>query len=255
MNSCDLIKRKGKGDQPIHGGPKVDLGNLYTQWLQDYWRHPAFAFVQDAFEKYFVENYWLSSPVIRTTVYQSNPSNASEFNTINIAEAARIMGVTPRWIELLISVGRLSSYTTPASDKLKFVNKTEVLELRNQWSEYITRSEAAKWLGVTEKMITNMVNMGLLEAEFHPSDGFPQWFFSKSAIVKLLEKLAKHIRRLSAQEEAEHLHIGLTEASRLVFVLGLDATSILKLVVEGKLQAYAACDDKLLLGSLLFARS
>jgi len=247
-------KTQRKGDQPIHGGPKVDLGNLYTQWLQGYWRHPAFAFVQDAFEKHFVENYWLSSPVIRTTAYQSNSSNASKFAKINIAEAARIMGVTPRWIELLISVGRLSSYTTHALDRLKFVNKAEVIELRNQWTEYITRSEAATWLGMTEKMVTKMVNIGLLEVELHPSDGFSQWFFSKSAIVKLLESLSRHIRVLSAQEKAKYPLISLTEASRLVFVLGLDATSILKLVVEGKLQAYAAGDDKLLLSSLLFAR-
>jgi predicted site-specific integrase-resolvase/plasmid maintenance system antidote protein VapI len=248
-------KTQRKGDQPIHGGPKVDLGNFYTQWLQDYWQHPAFVFVQEAFEKYFVTNYWLSSPVIRTTVYQSNSGAAREFAHINIAEAARIMGVTPRWIELLINAGRLSSYTTSTADRLKFVNKTEVLEHRNQRSEYITRSEAAVWLGVTEKMITDMVNVGLLEAEFRPSDSFPQWLFNKSAIVKLLENLAKHIRCLSAQEESEHLLIALAEASRLVFVLGLNAASILQRIVEGKLQAYAACNDKLLLGSLLFARS
>src|SRR6266516_3130427 len=138
------------------------------------------------------------------------------------------MGVTPRWIELLIGAGRLTSYTTSDTSRLKFVNKTEVLELRNQWSEYVTRSEAAVWLGVTEKMITDMVNVGLLEAEFRPSDSFPQWLFSKSEIVGLLENLAKHIRGLSAQEKAEHLLTGLTEASRLVFVLGLDAASIIQ---------------------------
>ncbi|MHB8598513.1 MAG: helix-turn-helix domain-containing protein [Ktedonobacteraceae bacterium] len=247
-------KLQRKGNQPIHGGPKVDLGNIYTQWLQDYWQHPAFAFVQEAFESYFANNYWLSSSVIRTNVYQSHTDAAREFANINIAEAARIMGITPHWIDLLIKAGRLTAYTTSSAGRLKFVNKTEVLKLRNQWSEYITRSEAVMWLDVTEKMVTDMVNVGLLEAEFRPSDSFPRWLFSKSAIVRLLENLAKHIRGLSAREEAEHPLIGLTEASRLVFVLGLDAASILQRVVEGKLWAYVACDDKLLLGSLLFAR-
>jgi len=248
-------KTQRKGDQPIHGGPKVDLGNIYTQWLQDYWQRPAFAFVQEAFEKYFANNYWLSSPVIRTTVYQSNTCAEREFAHINIAEAARIMGITPRWIELLIGAGRLSSYMTTDADRLKFVNKTEVLELRNQWSEYITRSEAAVWLGVTEKMITNMVNVDLLQAEFHPADGFPRWLFSKSEIVKLLENISKHVRSLSTQEEAEWRLISLTEASRLVFVVGLDAVCILQRVVEGKLCVYRAKDNKLPLGSLLFARA
>jgi TniQ len=242
-----------KGDQPIQGGPKVDLGNLYTQWLQEYWQHSAFAFVQDAFEKYFVENYWLSSPVIRTAVYQNQNRNANDFAKINIAEAARIMGVTPRWIELLISTCRLRFYTASASDRLKFVNKTEVIELRDQWTEYITRSEAATWLGVTEKMVTKMVNRGLLEVELHPSDGLSQWFFNKSAIVKLLDSLSTYIRGISAREKAEYPLISLTEASRMVFVLGMDATSLLQLVGEGKLQAYAISGEELLLGSLLFA--
>ena len=69
------------------------------------------------------------------------------------------MGVTPRWIELLIGAGRLTSYTTSDTSRLKFVNKTEVLELRNQWSEYVTRSETAVWLGLTEKMITAVIDL------------------------------------------------------------------------------------------------
>src|SRR5260370_20622406 len=108
------------GVQPIHGGPKVDLGNLYTQWLQDYWQHPAFAFVQEAFEKYFAANYWLSSPVIRTAVYQSNSGAAREFAHINIAEAARIMGITAHWIELLIKADRLTSFPTSVAGGPKF---------------------------------------------------------------------------------------------------------------------------------------
>src|SRR5438067_947419 len=31
-----------------HGAPKADLGNLYTQWMRDYWQHPAFEFVHRA---------------------------------------------------------------------------------------------------------------------------------------------------------------------------------------------------------------
>src|SRR6266849_528299 len=98
-------------------------------------------------------------------------------------------------------------------------------------------------------MITDMVNMNLLEAEFHPSDGFPRWLFSKSEIVRLLENLSKHVQGFPTQEETELQLVSLTGASRLVFVVGLDATSILQMVMEGKLRAYKASDDKLLLNS------
>lgn len=165
------------------------------------------------------------------------------------------MGATPRWIELLIDAGRLASYTTADHNRIKFVSKTEVLDLCDQWNESIIRSEAALWLGVTEEMITNMVKAGLLQAEFRPSDGFPRWLFSKSSIIRLLENLAEHVRCSSAQEHTESLLISLTEASRLVFIVGLDAVSILQRVIEGKLQAYKTEEDKLSLISLLFRRA
>lgn len=84
-----------KKTAPSGGGPKADLGNLYVQWLQEYWQHPAFRFVHKAFEDYFIHHYTLSSAVIRTNVCRRDASIPEQFEHISIAEAARLLGTTP----------------------------------------------------------------------------------------------------------------------------------------------------------------
>src|SRR5262249_36517004 len=51
---------------------------------------------------------------------------------------------------------------------------------------------------------------------------------------------------------AESSLISLTEASRLVFIVGLDAASLLQRVIEGKLQAYKIDEDRLSPNCLFF---
>jgi hypothetical protein len=139
----------------LNGGPKADLGNLYTQWLQDYWQHPAFEFVHRAFEHYFVATYSLSSAVARTNLCQENTGMMEQLSGVSIAEAARILGVTPKMIDILLRTGRLTLQRSGSTGKQthRFVNRTQVLELKGQWNEFVNRAEAAEWLGITERMV------------------------------------------------------------------------------------------------------
>ena len=243
------------GSQSIQAGPKADLGNLYTQWLQDYWQHPSFGFVQEAFEEYFANQYWLSSSVARTKFYQKNLHVAGEFSFINIAEAARITGRTTNQIKLLIKTERLAHHNAESSTRLKFVKRTELLEVCQNWSEGISRLEAATWLGVTEKMVTAMVTTGLLQAEHDTANSFPQWLFSKTTVLTLLENVSKHVQFLSADDKVNcNPFLNLTQAARQVFVIGVDATGILQRVAEGKLHAYHEMSTELHLGWLFFNR-
>jgi hypothetical protein len=242
-------------NRSAYGGPKANLGNLYTQWLQGYWQYPAFDFVQKAFEEYFIRTYHLSSSVARSSLCQSNPNIVNELKYINFAEAARITGTTPRLIEIQASAGRLASYTSDDNSKYKYVSRVEVQEICRRWNEGIERSEAAKWLGVTEKMIVDMVNIGLLPAEHSPSDGFPRWMFAKSALIELLDKASERVRLITLGEEHHNQLIDLTGASRLVFVVGLDAVHIIQWVIEGKLCAYNEAKNEYHLGTLLFAHA
>ncbi len=240
------------------GGPKADLGNLYTQWLQEYWQHPAFEFVHSAFEHYFIRSYSLSSAVARTNLCQERPDVMERFSLVNIAEAARLLETTPTMINTLLKVGRLTYQTQGPTSKrqYRFVSRREVLELWSVWNEAVNRAQAAEWLGVTERMVVDLVNAGLLSAERCPAEGYPFWAFSRSSLLRCLESVSKHVECRPFQEgDCRDSVVDLAGAARLLFVIGLNAVSILSNVAEGRLPACQIEGQELKLGSLLFDRS
>ena len=240
------------------GGPKADLGNLYTQWMQDYWQHPEFEFVHRAFEHYFTRSYALSSAVARSNLCQERPDVMERLTLVNIAEAARLLKTTPTMITTLLKTGRLTYQTRePVSKRqYRYVSRGEVLELREVWDELVNRAQAAIWLGVTERMVVDLVGISLLAAERRPADGYPYWAFRPSALLQCLERVSKHVERCPYQEgDSLDTLVNLTGAARLLFVVGLNATSILSNVAEGRLRAYQVAGRELKLGSLHFDRS
>ncbi len=241
-----------------NGGPKADLGNLYTQWLQDYWKHRAFEFVQKAFQHYFVDTYSLSSAVTRTNVCVQNPGVAESLPQVNIAEAARLLGTTPKMIDVLIKTGSLTCQDSELPDKRKYryIHRAEVLALRNKWSDEVNLAEAAKYLGTTEQMVLDLMKVYLLFAEHAPAEGHPYWTFSKSALIECMEKVSKHINNFSSRKDVEQGSLmNLIEASRQLFVVGLNAAAILLCVAEGKLKAYCSEEQRLRLDALRFEHS
>ena len=242
----------------LNGGPKADLGNLYTQWLQDYWQHPAFEFVHKAFEHYFVATYSLSSAVARTNLCQENTGMTEQLSDVSIAEAARLLGVTPKMIDILLRTGRLTLQLSGSTGKQthRFMNRTQVLELRSQWNEFVNRAEAAEWLGITEHMVIDLVNVGLLVAERTPREGYPHWAFHKSALVDCIEKVLKRVEScVPDKTDEKDSFVDLIGAARMLFVVGLNAASVLSYVAEGKLRAYFSSNRDPKLTSLLFDRS
>ncbi len=231
---------------------------LYTQWLQDYWQHPAFEFVHKAFERYFIATYSLSSAVARTNLCQGNLGITEQLSGVSIAEAARLLGVTPKMIDILLRTGRLTLQLSRLTGKQKnrFVNRAEVLALRGRWNEFVNRTEAAEWLGITEHMVTDLVKVSLLVAEHNPEEGYSRRIFSKSALVDCMEKVLNRVENCSSQMTGENASLlDLAGAARLLFVVGLNAASILSYVAEGRLRSYLSADRDLKLTSLLFDRS
>ncbi len=181
-----------------------------------------------------------------------------QLSGVSIAEAARILGVTPNMIDNLLRTGRLTLQRSGSTGKQthRFVSRTEVLELRSQWKEFVNRAEAAEWLGITERMVIDLVKVGLLVAERDPGEGYPYWAFHKSALVDCMEKVLKHVESCVPDKIAEKdTFVDLAGAARMLFVVGLNAASILSYVAEGKLRAYFSAERDPKLTSLLFDRS
>jgi excisionase family DNA binding protein len=237
----------------LNGGPKADLGILYSQWIQDYWQHSAFEFVHKAFKGFFIHTYSLSSAVLRTDLCRKNTKIAEEISYVSVTEAARLLRAAPKTIDSLLRRGELTCQIDRADkQKYRFLNREEVLALRNKWNETINCAEAAKYLGVTEKMIQDLVEVGLLTAERNPAEGYSHWAFSKWSLVNCMEQILRHVETYTEEDKKVAPLADLAVASRLLFVVGMNAASILARVAEGKLHACYLANRGMELRSLQF---
>jgi len=113
-----------------------------------------------------------------------------------------------------------------------------VLDIRDKWNDEMNRVEAAKYLGITEKMILDLVKIGLLSAEKTPAEGYPRWTFSKLSLVNCIEQILRYIEIYPEGDKKGASLIDLIAASRLLSTVGMNAASILARVAEGKLRTY-----------------
>lgn len=220
----------------------ADLDALYPQWLGKRWKQ--IDFVQDAFNQYVIDSYALSPSVAQSSCCQDDLLLTESPTYVNVADAARLLGVSPKTVVRLVEVGLLFRYEFPEcyeppgclrEPRYDFIRRAEVMELCNRWSDGISLHEVARWLGLSEPIVLNLVKADLLFADRSPeSDGGSRWVFSKQAVTECYYEMTKNLRRYTPECQT----IGLGKAAQILSVLELDEADILRYVARGKLTCY-----------------
>jgi excisionase family DNA binding protein len=233
-----------------------ELGNLYMLWINKRWKQPTLEFVQEAFHQYLVENHTSFPATALLTRYKDTPKLSDNLCYMSVNEAAKLLGVTHGRIRLMIRTGRLKSYNEKGKSWATLVKREDVLELHDEWERAIELKEVINWLGVSKKVVSKLVQIGLLTAQQSPTDGF-HWMFSPSAVTECLERVIKGTSgyTIGKNKNGENM-LSLTEASKLLYRLGLGGNAFtLQQVAENRLRAYVPTDQTLRLGILLFSRT
>jgi excisionase family DNA binding protein len=235
------------GEYSLRGGRECrtgslyqDLGGLYRKWLEQIWKHPAFEFVQKAFEEYLVGEYAPSLSLMRLGSYHHDPALSGTSGYITLAEAARLLRVSSGTIRRLVKIDRLAGYQPDEArpSRRKLVQRDQVSEMWQEWSHAISLEEAVSWLGVSKDVALDMVKVGLLVAESGPDlDEANGWLFSRQAVVECLENVRVHLGRYSIASERV---VDLGTAARMLSIVGLSAAGVLKRMVDGKLYGYCS---------------
>jgi predicted site-specific integrase-resolvase len=224
-----------------------DFGTMYSHWFQRQWQHAAFDFVQDAFNLYIAERYGISPSILHSDRFRRTPELLRKFTDVSINYAAELAGVTPATIHRLINSGQLK---TTAADS-SFVRQADILRLRDTWNSFVGLEETTQALGLSEEVVLNMVDIGLLSSEQSPDKGFLSWKFNEKALCQFLDNIKKHAPIYKESEDVSAPSLNLVDASRLLTHIGLNAASLIGLVADGKLCAYRrpslpfSCEDLL----------
>lgn len=243
----DAQQSHGSKDARV-GNVKGDLGSLYTHWFQRRWQHPSFDFVQDTFNLYIAEHYGISLSILHSDRFRRNPGLLRGFSYVSINYAAELAGVTPSTIQRLIDSGQLET----TKEVPTMVRQTDVLKLRDAWNFYMGLEEATQVLGVSEDVILDMVDIGLISPEQSPNTGFLSWKFSEKELCLLLDKMRKHAKTYSEFGTANVPTVSLASAARMLTKVGLNAASIIAHVADGKVLAYRQSNEQFSCRDLVF---
>jgi hypothetical protein len=173
-----------------------DLGTLYSGWLEGYWQHPAFEFVQDACDRYVLDNYAASPSAILSDRYARNPALAEKFPYLTAEEAARMLRTTHLTIRRLVQIGFLDGYDPPGyrSPRYMLVKRAQVLDLLRRWKA-VSLEEIARQMGMPQGVIEGMARVRLLVVEHNPGvDGRHVWMFGRRNMERYLEVVQTHMK-------------------------------------------------------------
>jgi excisionase family DNA binding protein len=249
-------KKSRYRNNSIFNGVSDEFGNLYVQWLEGYWKQPSLEFVQESFNQYLFDNQTSFPTTVRLTRYMDTSQFTDKLRYISVNEAAKLLGVTHGKLRLMIRSGRLKSYNEKGNSWATLVKREDVLELHDKWEQAIELNEVINWLGLSNRVVIKLVQIGLLTAQQSHTEGF-QWMFSLSAVAECLERVTKGTNgyTIGKNKNVENM-LSLTEASQLLYRLRLGGKAfILQQVAENRLRAYFPTDQTLRLGTLLFSRT
>lgn len=131
-------------DKPVTFLIKLDFDNLYT-WLEGYWHDPAFTFVQEAFNYYFIEKYSLVK-IDRLTGYESQDAckslrlDRSEIvallegpcSSLGIVETTTLTGMSLKMVYGMVEVGLFSAELSPLEGYRYWrINQSSIMDIMN----------------------------------------------------------------------------------------------------------------------------
>lgn len=234
---------------------ETDFGDIYSYWMRTCWKHPDFRFVQDAFDEYVFEKCRSSQWVLQSHRYRTHPRFAKDFNLLGITEAAKLLDASPQTIKVLLQTGQLSPYQEQSSHQYKketFFNRSEVLALHEKRKDRVSLAEAAKFLGVSQQRVHDLISVGLLRSEQGvalKAGGF----LTKSALLACLEQIARGVQ-IDPECHGNEKDLPLREAAHLASSVGLNAAEVLLQVAQGQFHACHHAGSQFQLGSLRFRR-
>lgn len=228
------------------------LGPLYSTWIRRAWRHPAFGFLQDAFDRYLLDRHSQVHAVTWTGRCRENAAFAAQLPYLTVEQAARLLGASPDLISALLRAGRLTTYDahhTRRKQQCRLVGRDEVLALRAEWHQLVTLAEAARLLGVAEDLVPDLVAVGLLGLAQPSADSHRRGTFTRQAVAACADRV---LARVGGGPGPPATAWSLTRAATALATVGMNGAAILAWVAEGSLRAYHPGGDARRLGDLRF---
>jgi hypothetical protein len=117
---------------------------------------------------------------------------------VNTEEACYLLGLEPKWLDALITRGKLEIFRRRGRDAEVLIDTQSITDLKIELGYLINISQAARVLDIKTKDVEELVDRGYLKPASGPSvDGFREWKFNVNGINALLEMIRERVTNLT----------------------------------------------------------
>lgn len=214
-------------------GLRREFASLHASWLMRFWRHPAFDFIQTAFNDYLVAHV-PTSQILASKRIHDYPDLVARVAHLTLFQTATHLKTSTTCVRRLMNEGHLTPVRFER-DKGVWFSRQDVNRLQQQWAQYMTPTEAAHALGLRVDRTRVLIKASLLQ-QVPPSEGV-KWqltFIYRHSVDALLRNLKEHT---AIRTDEEHNGISFADVCIRNGSVGLGLPQLLRRVCEGTLPA------------------
>ena len=229
-------------------GLRSEFGTLYISWLQHLWKHPAFDFIQQAFNAYLLKHIPVHQ-IVKSLRIRDYPELLEQVDYLDLKGAVKYLGSSNFSVYRLVEEGHLTVTRFPADPAGIWFDRHELGILKTDWQQHIPFPTVARQLGVSKRLAGELLNARMLQ-RVSLQYGLKQQgiFVHQDSLDGLLRGLRTFTTIRSSPENAVPL---LTVCIRNG-IWGVDLPYILNRILVGKFPAYHPDDSLLPLTALWF---
>lgn len=226
--------RKRPGLDQKETGLRREFGGLHYSWFEHGWKHPAFDFIQTAFNDYLVERI-PAHQIAFSSRASEYPDLVNRLDYVSVTQAARYVESSVHILSRLIKEGHLTPhYFTPGGRMM--LSRREIDQLPQWWENHLTIPQVAQMLGITIDVTRILITTPLIEVV--PDGAGKKWQFIyvyRNSIVAFIQRLRKHTTILADKQQRG---LSMTDVCFRNASIGLGFSEIWQRVCDGKLNAY-----------------
>ena len=229
-------------------GLRSEFGTLYISWLQRLWKHPAFDFIQQAFNDYLVEHLPVYQ-IANSTRVRDYPEMLDRVGYLDLKHARAVLGTSVYTVYRLVEEGHLTLTRFPEDTSGVWFDRHELAHLKTEWQQHLPFVAVARQLGVSKRLTGELLHTHLLE-QVSSGRGLKQQgiFVQASSLETLLRRLGTFTTIQPPPEDAVSLlTVCIRNGAR-----GVALPFVLNRILAGKLPAFHPNDTLLPLTDFWF---
>lgn len=215
-------------------GLRREFGTLYISWLRQFWKHPAFEFIQSAFNDYLVDRVPVYQ-IMDSTRTQDYPDLIDRLDYLDRKRTTAYLDICISSVYRLVAEKNLTPCHFEGDLDIWFARE-ELDCLKQKWRKHLIWRQVSRRLGISLEAVQRFTEAGLLRV-VPIEEGIKEQktYIDEGSVHALLVNL-KQFTTIQTNENDEGIPLRIVCYRHAT--VKMNSAALLKRVLDGKLPAY-----------------